>query len=83
MSAVGCCLAGPGHEVAGCRTLEGSRAKAGSLIGGVTAPKSLSLLPTHWQLKPGSGVRAELLVGRACFWSLAAGSRDPQGRFRS
>ena len=41
------------------------------------------LLPTHWQMKPGPGVSARLLTGRAGSRSLAAGPRDPRARFRS
>ena len=66
------------HKAAGCRTLGGPGASAGSLVAGVRVPKTLGLLPTHWQVKPGSGVSAGLLVGRAGSWSLAAGPRDPE-----
>ena len=34
MEAAGCCLAGSGHEMAGCGTLWGPRASSGSLVGG-------------------------------------------------
>ena len=81
--AAGCCLVGPGHEVAGGGILGGPEASAGSLVGGVRVPKSLGRLPTHWQVKPDPGVSAGPPAGRARSWSLAAGPRDPRTPFRS
>ena len=81
--AAGCCLAEPGREAAGCRTLGDPVASAGSLVGGVRVQKTLGLLPTCWQVKPDPGVSAGLLAGRAGSWNLAAGPRDPGARFRS
>ena len=55
---------------------------AGSLVGRVRIPKTLGLLSTHWQVKPGPGVSPGLLAGRAGSWSLAAGHKDPRVPFR-
>ena len=63
-----CCLASSGYEVTGCGTLQGLRDSAGSLVDGLRAPKTLGLLPTHWQVKPGPRVTARLLAGRAESW---------------
>ena len=52
-------------------------------MGGARVPKTLGLLPTHWQVKPDPGVSAGLLAGRAGSWSLFAWPRDPRTRFRS
>ena len=60
----GCCLAVAGREVTGYRILGFPRASAGSLMGGIRAPKILELLPTDWQVKPDPGVSARLLAGR-------------------
>ena len=81
--AAGCCLVGPGHEVAGCGILGGPGASAGSLVGRVRVPKTLGLLPTHWQVKPDPGVSASLMTGRAGSWSLASGPQDHRACFRS
>lgn len=78
-NAAGCCLARPDDEVSG---LGGPRATAGSLVGRVRVLKTLGLLPTHWQVKPGPGVSTRLLAGRAGSWSLAAGHRDLRAHFR-
>ena len=43
----------------------------------------MGLLSTHWQVKPGPGVGARLLAGRAGSWSLAAGPGDPRAGVRS
>ena len=56
MEAAGCCLAGSGHEVAGSGTLRGPRASIGSLVGGSRVLKTLGLLSTYWEVKPGSGL---------------------------
>lgn len=65
-----------------CGTLRGPWPSAGSLVGRVKVLKTLGLLPTHWQVKPGPGVSARLLAGRAGSWSLAAGHRDLKAHFR-
>ena len=65
VDAAGCCLAGPGHKAAGCRTLGGLGASAGSMVGGVRVPKTLGPLLTYWQVKPDPGISARLLAGRA------------------
>ena len=80
--AAGCCLAGPGHKMAGCGILGASGASAGSLVGRVRVLKSLGLIPNHWQVKPDPGVNVKLLAGRACFWHLNAEPRDPRACFR-
>ena len=59
----GSCLAGPGHEAAGCRILGHPGTSAGSLVGRARVLKTL--LPTHWQVKPDPGIRAGLPAGRA------------------
>ena len=51
-------------------------------MGRVRVLKTLGLLPTHWQVKPGPGVSARLLAGRAGSWSLVAGHRDLSAHFR-
>ena len=58
----GCCSAGPGHRVAGCRILGDPGTSTGSLVGRVTVLKTL--LPTLWQVKPDPGISAGLLAGR-------------------
>ena len=68
MDAAGYCLLVPGDEVASCWNLGGPGANAVSLVGGVRVLKTLALLPTHWQMKPGPGVspgywQAELVPG--------------------
>ena len=78
METARCCLASSGYEVTGCGTLRGPRDSAGSLVDGVKAPKTVGLLPTHWQVKPDPGVSTRLLIGRAGSWSLAAGLKDPK-----
>ena len=59
----GSCLAGPGHQAAGCRILGHPGTSAGSLVGRARVLKTL--LPTHWQVKPDPGIRAGLPAGRA------------------
>ena len=81
--AFGFCLAGPGHEAAGCRTLEGPGASAGSLVGKVKVLKTLGLLPTHWQVKPDPEVSVSVVTVRASSWILTAGPRDPRAHFTS
>ena len=56
MEAAGCSLAGSGHEMAGCGTLWGPRASSVSLVGGSRVLKTLGLLSTHWEVKPGPGL---------------------------
>lgn len=73
----GCCLAGPGHEAADCRTLGVPQATVGSLMCGFRVSVTLGLLPTYWQVKSGPGVCARLLIGTAVSWNLAVGLRDP------
>lgn len=53
-------------------------ANAGSLVGGVRVQKTLGLLHAHWWVKPGPGVKAGLLVGRAKSWSLVAEPKGPR-----
>ena len=72
MNAAVFCLAGPDHEVAGCRTLVGPSANAGSLVGGVRVSNTLGLYPTHRQVNPDPGFSARLLADRSGSWSLAA-----------
>ena len=79
--AAGCCLGGPGHEVAGFRILGGPGTSSGSLVGRVRVLKTLGLCPTPWQMKPDPGVNSGLLAGRAGSWSLTAGPRDPRACF--
>ena len=67
---------GPGQEAADCRIPGGPRASAGSLMGEVRVQATLELLTPSWWVKPGPGVSARLLAGRAGSWSLAAGPRD-------
>lgn len=74
--AAGFWLAWPSHESAGCRTLRGPGASAGSLVGGVKVQKTPGLFLPHCWVKPGSGVSVGLLVGRAISWGLAIGPRD-------
>ena len=81
--AFGCCLAGPGHEAAGCRTLEGPGASAGSLVGRFKVLKTLGLFPTHWQVKPDPGLSVSVVSDRASSWSLTAEPRDPRAHFIS
>ena len=69
VDAAGSCLAGPGREAAGCRTLWGPTASVGLLVSRVRVLKTLGLLPTHWQVKLDPGVSAGLLAGRAHSWS--------------
>ena len=59
------------------RTPVGPRATAGSLVSRVRVQKTSGLFPTHWWVKPGPGVSARLLAGRARSWSLVAGPRNP------
>ena len=73
----GCCLVGPGHEVAGCRIQGGPRASAGSLVAGVRVLKTLGLCQLMAEVSAG------LLAGRASSCSVAAGPRDPRACFRS
>lgn len=80
--AAGCCSLGPGHKAVGCRIVGGPRANAGLLVGGVRAPKTSELLPTHWHVRQGPGVIAKLLAGTAISCSLAAGPRNPRTHFR-
>ena len=65
MDTARCCLASSGYEVTGCGNLRGPRDSVGSLGGGIRAPKTLGLLPTHWQVKPAPRVTARLLAGKA------------------
>ena len=65
------------------RNPRGPRASAGSLVGRASVPKPLGLLLTHWQVKLDPGVSATLVAGRAGFWSLSGGPRDPRTCFRS
>ena len=81
-NAAGCCLAGPDNEVSGCGNLGGPQVTAGLLVGRARVVKTLGLLPTHWEVKPGPGVSTRLLAGRADSWSLAAGHRDLRTHFR-
>ena len=81
--AAGCWLAWPGHTVGDCRTPGCLRAYASSLMGRVRAQKTLGLLSTHCWVKPGPGVSAGLLAGKARSWSLAAGPWDPRAGVRS
>ena len=78
MEAASSWLVGPGQQAADCRIPGGSRASAGSPVGGVTVQKSLGLLPAHRWVNPGLGVSASLLVGRARSWGLVAGPRGPR-----
>ena len=39
--------------------------------------------PLHWWVKPGPGISARLLAGRAGSWSLATGPRGPRAGVRS
>lgn len=71
-----------GHKVAGCGT-PGPWASANSMVGRARVPKTLGLLPIHWQVKPDPGVSAKLLAGRAGAWSLASGPRVPRARLKS
>ena len=48
----------------------------------VRVPKTLGLLPTHWQMKVDPRDFARLLAGRAGTWSLAAGPTDLRAHFR-
>ena len=73
MHVAGCCLAGPGHSMACCGNFGDPGVSTGSLLGRVRVLKTLGLLPTHWQVKPGPYVNAGLLAGRAGSWSLATG----------
>ena len=57
-------------------------ARPGCLVGGVRVPKSLGLLPIHWQVRSSPTVSVGLLAGRAVSWSLAAGPGDPKAGFR-
>ena len=41
------------------------------------------LMLSHWWVRPGPGVSAQLLAGRAGSWSLAAWPRDPRAGVRS
>lgn len=76
-------LSGPGHKVAGCGTMEGPEASAGSLLGRVSVLKTLWLLPTHWHVKSYTGVGAALLAGRDELWNFLAGLKNPRACFRS
>ena len=78
VDAAGCCLAGPGHEVAACRTLGGPKASAGWVVR-VRFMKTRGLLPTHWQVKPDSGDKWAVRAGS---WSLGAGPLDPRAHIR-
>lgn len=82
MEAVGCLLVGLGPEVSGCRTPRVPWASAGSLLGRGRVQKTPELLRTHWWVKPGPGISAELLAGRAVSQSLAAEPRDPRAGVR-
>ena len=66
-------------KAADCRTPRSPKASAGSLVvGRVGVQKTLVQLPAQWYVKPGPGVSAGLLVGRAGSWSLVAGCRGPR-----
>ena len=58
--------------MAGFRVLVGPSSGAGLLAGGVRVLKTLGLLLAPWQVEPGPGVGARLLVGS---WLLEAGCR--------
>ena len=66
---------GPSHEAAGCITPGESGVTTGSLVDRVRVPKTLELLPTHWQVKRGLGVSAGLLVDTSGSWNMGAGPR--------
>ena len=73
-----CSLAEPGHQAVDCRSpggAPGPRAYAGSLVCRVRIQKNLELLPAYWWVKPGPGVSAGPLAGRARSWNLVAGPR--------
>ena len=51
---------------------------AGSLVGRVRIQKTLRQLSAHWWVKPGLGISAGLLVGRAGSYSLVVGPKGPR-----
>ena len=70
---------GPGHVVAGFRSLIGAGVSAASLVVRI---KSQRLLPSHWKLELGPCITDGLLAGRAGSCSLAEETRDPQSLFQ-
>ena len=61
VDATGCCLMGPGHEVAGRETPGGPGASAGSFLGEVRVQKILELLLTQrWVTQDLDYQKAEL-----------------------
>ena len=61
----GCWLAGPVQKAADYRNPGGPGATAGSLVDRVRVQKTPGLLPPVWWVKPGPGISAGLLAGRA------------------
>ena len=73
----GCCLAGPGHETADCRTLGVPQATVGSLMCGFRVSVTLGLLPTSWQVKSGPRVCAR----HSCFLKSDCGTQGSLSSF--